>query len=268
MRFRPGIRQALICSGVLALSACVSTPPEEDPIFIKLTELEDRMDNMERVMRNESLVELAGEMEMLREEARALRGQVDTLQHESEQARNRQRDQYLDIDRRLQTLEGGGEPVDFSAPVAPGAAAAGAATAGAVARPAVGGTVDDRAAYEAAFELLKSGRYDEAKGAFTRFLGAYPDSDLAGHAQYWLAETFYVQRDFETALGAFATVVEKYPGTRKMPDALLKIGYCSYENGDYADARSALEQVVKDYPDSTSARLAGQRLEKMRTEGR
>ena len=101
MIWGPGIRQALVCGGVLVLSACVSTPPEEDPIFIKLTELEDRMDNMERVMRNESLVELAGEMEMLREEARALRGQVETLQHESEQARNRQRDQYLDIDRRL-----------------------------------------------------------------------------------------------------------------------------------------------------------------------
>ena len=258
------LRIAAGCGGLLLLAGCVSTPPEEDPIFIKLTELEERMDNMERVMRNESLVELAGEMELMREEARALRGQVETLQHESEQARNRQRDQYLDIDRRLQAIEGGGEPVDFAAPVA--GAAAGAAVA--AARPAAGGTLDDRGAYEAAFELLKSGRYDEANAAFTRFLASYPDSSLAGHAQYWLAETYYVQRDFETALAAFNTVVETYPGTRKMPDALLKVGYCNYENGDYAAARGALEKVVSDYPDSTSARLAAQRLEKMRAEGR
>ncbi len=262
------LRAALGGGALILLAGCVSTPPEEDPIFIKLTELEERMDNMERVMRNESLVELAGEMEMLREEARSLRGQVETLQHESEQARNRQRDQYLDIDRRLQSLEGGGEPADFGAPVAGAVAGAGASAAAAAPRPAVGATVDDRAAYEAAFELLKSGRYDEAKGAFTRFLGAYPDSSLAGHAQYWLAETYYVQRDFETALTNFNTVVESYPGTRKMPDALLKVGYCNYETGDYPAARSALEKVVSDYPDSTSARLAAQRLEKMRSEGR
>ena len=91
---------------------------------------------------------------------------------------------------------------------------------------------------------------------------------MRGNAQYWLGETYYVTKDFETALGNFQTVVTDYGTTRKVPDAWLKIGYCNYELQRWDAARTALNTVVTRYGDSTAAKLAEQRLEQMRKEGR
>ena len=103
--------------------------------------------------------------------------------------------------------------------------------------------------------------------AFQQFLVTYPDSELADNAQYWLAETYYVTRQFDEALAAFKVVIHDYPRSRKVPDALLKMGYCNYELKRWDAARGALNQVRTDYPETTAARLAGQRLERMEGEG-
>jgi len=263
-------RAGMLLVAASLASGCV-TPPSEDPVLIKLDQIDQRVDNIERVVQNESLLEIAREIEALRAEVRTLRGQVETLQYETEGAGTRQRDQYLDLDQRLQALERGTRPVapttgdgtaGAAAAVATGAAA-GAAAAGGL--PVPGG--DDRQNYQAALELLKQGRYPQAEAAFGEFLVAFPSSELADNAQYWLGETHYVGRNFEAALAAFQVVLDKYPDSRKTADALLKVGFCNYELKRWADARAALDEVVTRFADTTAARLAGQRLEKMRSEG-
>ena len=146
-----------------------------------------------------------------------------------------------------------------------------AGTAGAARSAASGLPVpegDDRANYQAAFDLLKDGKYTEAASAFKQFLTTFSGSALADNAQYWLGEAHYVTKQYPDALRDFRTVIEKYPESRKMPDALLKIGYCNYELKNWAEARAALDQVVKQYAETTAARLASQRLAKMESEGR
>ena len=256
-------------AAVLALTAMLAAgcalPPEEDPVLLKLDELDQRVGAIERVVRNESLLQIATELELLREEVRELRGHTEALQHESEGAATRQRDQYLDLDQRLQSLERrtrGGEPAPAASPDA------GAAPTTGVAPAPSGGGATDRESYQAALELLRQGRYPQAEAGFTQFLANFPDSDLGDNAHYWLAETHYVNREFETALAGFRTVLDKYPNSRKTPDALLKAGFCEYELQRWADARASLEAVVEQYPDSTAARLASQRLERMRAERR
>ena len=238
------------------LSGCVSTPPEEDPVVQKLTELDGRLLRIERVLANQSLLDLSQRIEAVNAEVRTLRGQLDEVQHGLTRTQEQQREMYGDVDRRLAVIEGGGAPVG----------------AGSAARPASDRLPipqgDDRANYQAAFDLLKDGKYSEAIGGFSQFLSTFPTSALADNAQYWLGEAHYVTRQFPEALRHFRTVVEKYPDSRKIPDALLKIGYCNYELKNYAEARSALGQVVSRFGDTTAARLASQRLSKMEGEGR
>jgi len=160
---------------------------------------------------------------------------------------------YGDVDRRLAALEGGG-------------ARAAASTASSSDLPVPQG--DDRANYQAAFDLLKDGKYPEAISGFKQFLTTFPTSALADNAQYWLGEAHYVTKQYPDALRDFRTVLEKYPDSRKTPDALLKIGFCNYELKNWSEARSALNQVVQRFADTTAARLASQRLAKMDGEGR
>jgi tol-pal system protein YbgF len=94
-------------------------------------------------------------------------------------------------------------------------------------------------------------------------LGSFPQSPLADNAQYWLAETQYVRGQYQTALAEFQKVLEKYPQSAKTPDALLKVGYCQSELKNPEGARTALQQVMRQYPDTTAARLAAQRLERL-----
>ena len=124
----------------------------------------------------------------------------------------------------------------------------------------------DKASYQAAFDLLKAGQYDQAIAGFQKHLASYPEGAYADNAQYWLGEAYYVNKSFAEARTAFQRVLDKYPQSRKIPDALLKLGYCAYELKDIPAARSALKQVTAKYPDSAAARPAQQRLDKIDAE--
>jgi tol-pal system protein YbgF len=254
----------------VGLAGCVTTPPSEDPVLIKLTEIDQRLQKVERLTNNDSLVELASQLEEARREIRDLRGEVETLAHETQGASTRQRDQYVDIDRRLQSLESRGAVA--RAPASAGGAVssstAGAAAGAAAASKPAAAAASDRARYQQAFDLLKDARYTEARKEFELFMADHPTSDLAGHSQYWLGETYYVTQQFEQALPEFQKVLESYPDSRKLPDAMLKVGYCHYELGQYQQASAQLSRVVQQYPESTAARLAAQRLDRMKSEGR
>jgi tol-pal system protein YbgF len=235
------------------LAGCSSLTPTTDPVYLRLQDIDARLIRIERVISNESLIELATQVSQLQTETASLRGEIETLRYESENAATRDRDLYIDLDTRLQNLE------QTRAVVAPAPTAGAAApTAGAV--PA---TRSDQEAYDAAFGLIQARRYDEAASAFTSFLSSYPDSSLRDNGQYWLAETYYVRRQFADALPHFQKVLDEYPQSAKLPDALLKVGYCNHELGQLDAARAALREVQRLYPDSTAARLAAQRLERI-----
>jgi tol-pal system protein YbgF len=118
-----------------------------------------------------------------------------------------------------------------------------------------------------AFRALRETRYADAAEGFSKFLDQYPDSTYAPNAQYWLGETYYVTRDFETALHFFQQLLDRYPGSNKQGDALLKIGFSHFELREWNQARAALEQVRSQHPDTTLARLAESRLRDMRLAG-
>lgn len=247
------------CLLVLALGGCAATPPEADPVQIKLSDLDTRLARIERVVANQSLLDLANQNEAMRSDLRAMHNDIDELTNKLETSRKEQRDLYADLDRRMKALEARG-----TASAAAGSGDAGAAGAGGDAS-ASGGT-DDKAAYQAAFNMLKNSQFDAAVAAFQKFLVTFPDSQLADNAQYWLGEADYVNKSFTDAQAAFQKVLDKYPQSRKVPDAMLKIGYCQYELKQFDAAKQTLSKLVAQFPDSPSGHLAQQRLDKMAAE--
>lgn len=255
-----GLSKTLLLLGAMtALGGCeLLQPPGEDPVLSRLDELERRMQAIERVVQNQSLVNLTQQVNSLERNDAEVQGRIEELEHNSETTADRQRALYGDLDARIQELE-----TAVKASNARGVMDGGTLAPGQL--PVPGGS--DRDNYQAAFELLKEQRYEPAAMAFQQFLVTYPDSELADNAQYWLAESHYVTQMFDKALAEFGVVISRFPRSRKVPDALLKMGYCSYELKDWAAAREALTRVQADYSDTTAARLAGQRLARMDEEG-
>jgi tol-pal system protein YbgF len=246
------------CLVALAMVGCASTPPEQDPVQIKLNDLDTRLARIERVVANQSLLDLANQSDSLRNELRAMHNDVDQLSNNLEVSRKQQRDLYADLDRRMKILESRG--------AAGAGSAAGSGDAGGAGADSSAPGSDDKAAYQTAFNFLKDSQYDRAIAAFQKFLATYPDSPLADNAQYWLGEAYYVNKSFPEAQAAFERVIEKYPQTRKRADALLKIGYCQYELKQWDLAKRTLSLVATQFPDAPAGHLAQQRLEKMATE--
>jgi len=251
------------CLIALAMSGCANTPPEEDPVQIKLHDLDTRLVRIERIVANQSLLDLANQGESMRTDLRAMHNDIDVLTNNLEAGRKQQRDLYADLDRRLKNVESHGAAGGGTA--APGSGDAGSAAFGAAAGSLAGGS-DDKEAYQAAFALLKDSQYDRAITAFQKFLVSFPDSPLADNGVYWLGETYYVNKSFPEAQAAFERVLSKYPQSRKRPDAMLKIGYCQYELKEWDLSKKTLSQLAMQFPDTPSGHLAQQRLDKMAAE--
>ena len=244
----------------LSLSGCELLQPQaplQDPLEMRLEELESRLAALERILASGSLIDLTVQLDELQRQTAGLRGRAESLEHNTNSTQNRQRDLYVDLDDRIQYLERNMQQPNRQ-PAPNGGPPAGAL-------PIPGGS--DRANYEAAFELLKEQRYVDAGSAFQQFLATFPNSQLADNAQYWLAESYYVTGQFDIALSEFLLVINRYPRSRKIPDALLKVGYSNYELDRWPDARRALQMVRDDHSESTAARLAVQRLQRMTDEG-
>ena len=68
----------------LVTAGCTSTPTTEDPLYLKMTDLEARLIRIERVIDNQSLIELSTQVDQLQAQSQALRGEVETLRYETD----------------------------------------------------------------------------------------------------------------------------------------------------------------------------------------
>ena len=105
-----------------------------------------------------------------------------------------------------------------------------------------------REQYDFAFEVLRSHDYQGAEAAFTAFLEQNATDPLAGNAQYWLGESYYVQKRFEEAAVAFAAGYQNYPTGSKAPDNLLKLAMSLGAIGKTAQACVAFKQFTGQFP--------------------
>ncbi len=240
------------------------------PASAQRASLADRVATLEqRAGDNQANVDLLKQVSQLKTELQALRAQVEELQQAGEQAKQTSRSQYLDLDGRLNRLEGGGvPPAAAHSPAAAGPVAAPlpAAAARDVA-PAIHGDAgtlaqgaDERASYDAAFNALKAGRYADSAQSFEAFLERFPNGSYAPNGLYWLGESYYVTQNYAMAQQQFQALLERYPTHDKTPGAMLKVGLSQLGLKKIDAAERTLAAVVSRYPGTDAARTAADRL--------
>jgi len=279
---------AVILSGMLCLSAGGAHAQSNDvrPLLDRLDRLERDMNLLQRqVYRGNggggaapspsdfpSAVNYEVRISQLEDQIRSITGQIEEVHYSIDQMKRRIDTLVSDIDQRLAALEHGGGPAG------PGPAVAlqgGPSTRGAGANPAEppsqsgtlrppaevaavnpppaaapadlpGGSPQDQ--YNYAFGLLRQANYPAAEQALRSFIQRYPNDSLAGNAQYWLGETYYVRKDYNSAAAVFAEGYQKYPKGGKAADNLLKLGMALGQLGQKTDACRALARLDHDFP--------------------
>lgn len=215
------------------------------------------------VAASSSLLGLYNRLEQLQSEVQQMRGQLEEQTHLIDGLKKRQRDLYLDTDRRIQQLETKGTPQgqNITDPSFKATSSLAVKTVSTTLS-----STDDKVAYDKAYATLRAGKYPQAITDFSAFVLAHPNSIYLANAYYWQAEASYVSSHFKRALDDFNKVLTQFPAHSKAKDALLKVGFIQYENKQWSQARNTLQTVVTKYPGTTVARFANKRLERLRQE--
>ncbi len=262
------MRHLFACTALAA--ALVAAAPAQ----AQRMSLADRVALLEqRAADNQANVDLLNQVTQLKSEVQALRSQVEEMSHQLQQQQQSGKAQYLDLDGRINRLEGGGTlppaadmdvPVSGSSPSAQPPSPTAAVTE---TPPSVYGdpgriaqTADERDAYDAAFNALKAGEYAQSAELFQAFLARFPDGAYAPNALYWLGESYYVTQNYPLAMSQFQALLDRYPTHDKAPGALLKVGLSQYGLDQVDAAEGTLAQVTERYPGTDAARTAADRL--------
>jgi tol-pal system protein YbgF len=169
--------------------------------------------------------------------------------HQLEKILDRQRELYLEIDKRIQAVKSESSTM-------PAATDNTLITTGETPL-----SENENEAYDKAVNLiLKDRLYEQAIPEFQTFLQNFPNSSYVPNAHYWLGQLLFNKQDWAGAGEQFQTLIANYPDSSKRADATLKLGITEMERSNAARAKQLWEQVVAEFPDSSSAKLAEKRL--------
>lgn len=208
-------------------------------------QLSERLTQAEAALKGLKLTEVLNQLEAVRAEMAALRGQFELQTYQIEQLQKRQKDLYNDVDSRVRALEenkGEAKPADMPDKSA-----------------------SEEKIYSDALSAYKKGDYAAAATGFQNFASSYPDSKLAPNALYWTGAAQYAQQDCKSALVTQQKLLGQYPDSSKAPDALLGIATCQLEKNDTVAARKTLQQVLNRFPASPAAEQAKKQLARLGT---
>ncbi|MGH9357819.1 MAG: tol-pal system protein YbgF [Terriglobia bacterium] len=123
---------------------------------------------------------------------------------------------------------------------------------------------DPSSLYNSAYADYTQGQYALAIQGFTQYLQDYGDTDLASNAQFYIGDSYYLQKKYKEAIQEYDQCIERYPKGNKTAAAYLKKGYALIALKDEAAGRRELLALLKRYPHSHEADLARDRLNRLR----
>ena len=238
--------------------------------LVHADELEDRVLKLERMVnaRGLSQVEMQQQIDALTNDVRSLRGALEESNYKLQQATDRQKTLYQELDKLQQSAQApaapaaaGEQPLQQPAatptvtpPATNSTQPASATPSAAPAAPVSGSESQD---YDAAVSLvIKDKNYTKAIPAFDSFITSYPNSALQPGAHYWLGQLQLNQGDREKAKTHFLTVAQKYKDSPKRQEEIYKLGVIAKADGDIEKANKFFQLVIKQYPNTSAAQLA------------
>jgi len=96
------------------------------------------------------------------------------------------------------------------------------------------------------------------------FVDTHSKHELAGSAQFWYGETFYIRQLYEDAAAAFLDGYQKYPNSPKASENLLKLGVTLAELGEIEQGCKMIINLKKAYPKTDASILQKSSYEKKR----
>ena len=104
--------------------------------------------------------------------------------------------------------------------------------------------------YNDAYSYMLRRDYAAAERAFGALVRNHPESRMAGNAQYWLGETYYVRGQYRPAADAFLKAYRNYSNGVKAPDSLMKLALSLKKLGQTDAACKTFDELAAKYPNA------------------
>lgn len=206
-----------------------------------------------------SLWDLYTQLEQLKREIQSLRGYIEQQEHRINILQQQQKDQYLDLDRRVGQLPAASSVADYTQVLQPGQSQ----TQPGSQQPGDWSTneanfKDEKQRYQQANQLVQAKQLEQARDAFQQFIIDFPNGAFAANAYYWLGEVYMALNEpqFKEAEENFQIVLQRFPMHPKVGATLYKLGKLYHIQGNEAQAREMLQKAVDHQPGSTASKLA------------
>ena len=273
---------ALLLAG-LSASLASAAPGDYDPAYEQnggygAVTLDERVAKLEKKLSGDSQTELLNRMEQLQADVLRLRGEVEELTHRLDTARRQQKEQYLDLDRRVQALTPPPPPVQEQ-PATPGEAPTPDQDPNAqppanslptqqppvpvpAPAPAAPTPTPAPAVPATPAQTTNSPRpYEPPKLAAPTYAvqqrptpPSVPSADSeARQAAYLKGFNVFKDGKYAEAIKEFKSFLNAYPKGEYADSATYWLAESQYVNRDLAAARESFRKVVRDYPQAAKA---------------
>ena len=182
-----------------------------------------------------AILDLQNQLDKHKSENAQLRGQIESLQKQSDDLSNNQKSFYQDLDARISRLE----PQNVEVEGVTGIVQAG-----------------EKSSYDEALKSFQAGQIKNADSEFTSFIRKYPSSPYLPLALYWSGNTKYALKDYKAAITQLQDLISRYPGHQRVPAATLTMANANLESGKKAVAKKLFTDLIAKYPDSDAANEA------------
>lgn len=259
---RTSIAAAMVACALLAPGPARAANKDIERLAVQIATLQGQMAEIQRSAEESRaelrrLTELVAEQNALLKKSASDRRQQDETLTASFKDLN---DRVAELAEALEALKAQAVLLPPSDPGAPAVAAPGAdpgaTAAGTPAAPAPA----PRELYSQAYADYARGNFDLAVQGFGEYLRAYPGTDFADNAQYWIGECLYGKKMYAEAIEAWNTLFKDFPASDKLPDGRVKKGMALERLGRKSQALVEYRYVVDRYPNSQAARIARERL--------
>lgn len=213
---------------------------------------------------------VSGELRVVREKIDDTHVRLGSLAQEVDALRNSMPPQgaapAVAVDPNAPPASTSSAPGPTGAPTPGGSTLPPVVAAGPPANPAAG--MSPGRLWDMAFSDYAAGQWPLAIQGFETYIRAFPKSEQADDAQFYIGEAYSLDGKFKEAIAAYDKVINDYPTGDRVPDALYKRGLAYSRLGQNDRARESFETVMKNYPNSEGSRLAKQVLDRLARGGR
>ena len=115
--------------------------------------------------------------------------------------------------------------------------------------------------WDMAFSDYAAGQWPLAIQGFETYIRAFPKSEQADDAQFYIGEAYQLDGKMREALAAYERVASDYPQSNRAADSYYKRGVIYNTLNQPDKAREMFETTIKQFPTSESSRLAKQLLD-------